>query len=106
MFLVNGAGLAMATMDLLKLYGGSPANFLDIGGTATEDQVYNAFRIITMDPHVKVIFVNIFAGILDCAMIGEGLLKAIDRLELNVIVFCDVLRSGLNNSILCCRFLA
>jgi len=60
--MVNGAGLAMATMDMIKYYGGEPANFLDVGGSASEQQVYEAFRIITSDPHVKAVLVNIFGG--------------------------------------------
>merc|ERR1711916_402491 len=67
--LVNGAGLAMATMDILKLYGGDPANFLDVGGSATTKQVEAAFKIVTQDPNVKVIFVNIFGGIMRCDVI-------------------------------------
>ncbi|KAK0405177.1 hypothetical protein QR680_017841 [Steinernema hermaphroditum] len=82
--LVNGAGLAMATMDIIKLYGGSPANFLDVGGTVTEDQVYQAFRIITSDPAVKAVLVNIFGGIVNCATIANGVIKACERIQLSV----------------------
>ena len=70
--LVNGAGLAMATMDIIKYYGGEPANFLDVGGGATKEQVTEAFKIITVDPKVKGIFVNIFGGIMKCDMIADG----------------------------------
>ena len=74
--LVNGAGLAMATMDIIKLNGGSPANFLDVGGSATRDQVKEAFRIITSDKQVKTILVNIFGGIMKCDTIAEGIVAA------------------------------
>ena len=74
--LVNGAGLAMATMDIIKYYGGSPANFLDVGGGATEDSVRNAFRIILQDPAVKAVLVNIFGGIMRCDVVATGIVKA------------------------------
>merc|ERR1712212_939725 len=74
--LVNGAGLAMATMDIIKLYGGKPANFLDVGGNVQEDQVREAFRIITEDKGVKAILVNVFGGIVDCATIANGIVNA------------------------------
>merc|ERR1711902_410955 len=70
--MVNGAGLAMATMDIIKLHGGSPANFLDVGGGATADQVKEAFKIITGDPKVNALLVNIFGGIMRCDVIAEG----------------------------------
>lgn len=70
--LVNGAGLAMATMDIIKLHGGSPANFLDVGGGATATQVMEAFRLITSDAKVQAILVNIFGGIMRCDVIAEG----------------------------------
>ena len=70
--MVNGAGLAMATMDIIKLYGGEPANFLDVGGSASVKQVTEAFRIITSDTKVKAILVNIFGGIMRCDVIAEG----------------------------------
>ena len=69
--MVNGAGLAMATLDIIKLYGEEPANFLDVGGGATEDKVTAAFKIITADPNVKGILVNIFGGIMKCDVIAE-----------------------------------
>ena len=74
--LVNGAGLAMATMDIIKHYGGDPANFLDVGGGATEEMVTNAFRIILQDSNVKGIFVNIFGGIMQCDIIARGIVAA------------------------------
>ena len=75
--LVNGAGLAMATMDIIKLYGGSPANFLDVGGGATEEQVKKAFELLNSDDHVKSILVNIFGGIMRCDVIAAGIIAAV-----------------------------
>ncbi len=80
--LVNGAGLAMATMDAIKLYGGDPANFLDIGGGATVEQVTEALRILADDPKVQVILVNIFGGIMRCDTVAAGLVKAVEVLAL------------------------
>ena len=80
--LVNGAGLAMATMDVIKLYGGEPANFLDVGGGANEEQVTTAFGIIMEDPNVKGILVNIFGGIMRCDIIARGVIAATQALEL------------------------
>merc|ERR1711953_723822 len=80
--MVNGAGLAMATMDIIKLHGGSPANFLDVGGGATADQVKEAFKIITSDPKVNAIMVNIFGGIMRCDVIAEGIIAAAQELQL------------------------
>lgn len=74
--LVNGAGLAMATMDIIKLHGGDPANFLDVGGSATVNQVKEAMEILGSDPRVKAIFVNIFGGIMRCDIVAEGIIKA------------------------------
>ena len=82
--MVNGAGLAMATMDIIKLYGSSPANFLDVGGTANAARVTEAFRIITSDSNVKAILVNIFGGIAKCDMIAEGIVVASKNLDLKV----------------------
>ncbi|HWL83477.1 MAG TPA: ADP-forming succinate--CoA ligase subunit beta [Roseomonas sp.] len=82
--MVNGAGLAMATMDIIKLYGSSPANFLDVGGTATAERVTEAFRIITSDKNVKAILVNIFGGIAKCDMIANGVVAAAKNLTLSV----------------------
>ena len=82
--MVNGAGLAMATMDIIKLYGEAPANFLDVGGGATEDKVAAAFKIITADPKVKGILVNIFGGIMRCDVIAEGVIAAVKDVGLKV----------------------
>jgi len=82
--MVNGAGLAMATMDIIKLYGESPANFLDVGGGATKDKVAAAFKIITSDPQVKGILVNIFGGIMRCDVIAEGVVAAVKDVGLKV----------------------
>jgi len=82
--MVNGAGLAMATMDIIKLSGGSPANFLDVGGGASEEQIKNAFRILLIDPNVKAVFVNIFGGILRCDVLATGIVNAAKELNFNV----------------------
>ena len=82
--MVNGAGLAMATMDIIKLYGSSPANFLDVGGGATKEKVTEAFKIITSDPNVKGILVNIFGGIMRCNIIAEGIIAAVKEVGLKV----------------------
>ena len=82
--MVNGAGLAMATMDIIKLYGGSPANFLDVGGGATAERVTAAFKIILADPNVKGILVNIFGGIMRCDVIAEGVIAAVREVGLKV----------------------
>jgi len=82
--LVNGAGLAMATMDIIKHCGGEPANFLDVGGGATQEQVTNAFKIILADPKVKAILVNIFGGIMDCDVIAKGIVAACREVSLNI----------------------
>ena len=74
--MVNGAGLAMATMDMIKLSGGEPANFLDVGGTANAERVENAFRIILQDPNVKAILINIFGGIVRCDRVAQGVVDA------------------------------
>jgi succinyl-CoA synthetase beta subunit len=82
--MVNGAGLAMATMDIIKLYGEAPANFLDVGGSATKEKVSAAFKIITSDPNVKGILVNIFGGIMKCDIIAEGVVAAVKDVGLKV----------------------
>ena len=82
--LVNGAGLAMSTMDIIKHFGGSPANFLDVGGGASKDQVVAAFKIILSDPNVKGIFVNIFGGIMDCNIIATGIVDAVKEVGLKL----------------------
>jgi len=82
--MVNGAGLAMATMDIIKLAGGSPANFLDVGGGASADQIKNAFRILLADPDVKAVLINIFGGILRCDVLAEGVIAAVRDLHVQV----------------------
>ncbi len=82
--MVNGAGLAMATMDIIKLYGSEPANFLDVGGGASKEKVAAAFKIITADPKVKGILVNIFGGIMKCDVIAEGVIAAVKEVGLKV----------------------
>jgi succinyl-CoA synthetase beta subunit len=82
--MVNGAGLAMATMDIIKLYGAEPANFLDVGGGASKEKVTAAFKIITADPKVKGILVNIFGGIMRCDIIAEGVVEAVRETGLKV----------------------
>jgi succinyl-CoA synthetase beta subunit len=82
--MVNGAGLAMATMDIIKLYGETPANFLDVGGGATKDKVAAAFKIITSDPNVKGILINIFGGIMRCDVIAEGVVAAVKEVGMHV----------------------
>lgn len=95
--MVNGAGLAMATMDVIKLHGGEPANFLDVGGGATKERVSEAFKIILSDPNVKGILVNIFGGIVRCDLIAEGILAAVKEVNVNVPV---VVRLEGNNATL------
>jgi succinyl-CoA synthetase beta subunit len=82
--MVNGAGLAMATMDIIQLSGGSPANFLDVGGDASEERVKNAFRILLSDPNVKAVFINVFGGILRCDMLASGIVSAARELKFKV----------------------
>jgi succinyl-CoA synthetase beta subunit len=82
--MVNGAGLAMATMDIIKHYGGNPANFLDVGGGANKDRVTAAFKIIMQDPQVKGIFVNIFGGIVHCDVVAQGVLDAVKEVQLKI----------------------
>mgnify|MGYP000858261312 CR=1 FL=1 len=103
--IANGAGLAMATMDAIHSKGGSPANFLDVGGGADNERVINAFRIILLDKSVKAIFVNIFGGITSCKTVAEGLISAAEKLSINVPVVVrlegmenDEARELLNNS--------
>ncbi len=91
--LVNGAGLAMATMDIIKFYGGEPANFLDVGGGATEEQVTEAFKILIADKNVKAILVNIFGGIMKCDVIAQGIINAAKTLKLS----CAACRSSRRN---------
>lgn len=82
--MVNGAGLAMATMDIIKYYGGEPANFLDVGGSATEEMVTNAFRILTSDKNVKALLVNIFGGIMRCDVIAQGIVAAARTIDMKI----------------------
>jgi len=82
--MVNGAGLAMATMDIVKLHGGQPANFLDVGGGTTAEKVTEAFKLITASPEVKAIFVNIFGGIVRCDLIAEGIIQAVKQVGLQI----------------------
>jgi succinyl-CoA synthetase beta subunit len=82
--MVNGAGLAMATMDLIKLAGAAPANFLDVGGGASAEMVENAFRILTADPDVKAILINVFGGILRCDVFAQGVIQAVSKVQVNL----------------------
>ena len=82
--IINGAGLAMASMDMIKLAGGEPANFLDVGGGATPEKIVKAFKLISMDKKVKVILVNIFAGINRCDWVAEGIVQALDKIEISL----------------------
>jgi succinyl-CoA synthetase beta subunit len=82
--MVNGAGLAMATMDIIKLYGGEPANFLDVGGGATEDRVTAAFKILLSDKRVQGVLVNIFGGIMRCDVIAQGVVEAAREMRVSV----------------------
>ena len=82
--MVNGAGLAMGTMDIIKTYGGEPANFLDVGGTATEETVEKGFQIITQDPNVRCILINIFGGIVRCDMVASGIVEAFRKVNLQI----------------------
>ena len=82
--MVNGAGLAMATMDIIKLYGGEPANFLDVGGVANAETVANGFKIILSDPNVKSILINIFGGIVRCDRVAQGVIDAMESVEVNI----------------------
>ena len=101
--MVNGAGLAMGTMDTIKFFGGSPANFLDVGGTATQERVSKAFKLILADPEVKVVLVNIFGGIVRCDLIAEGILAAIKEVGVSIPV---VVRLEGNNADIGSKILA
>jgi succinyl-CoA synthetase beta subunit len=95
--MVNGAGLAMATMDIIQLKGGKPANFLDVGGGANTEQVKTAFEILSQHPKVKAIFVNIFGGIMKCDVIAEGIIAA--ALEINLSIPLVVRLAGTNHEL-------
>ena len=82
--MVNGAGLAMGTMDIIKLYGGEPANFLDVGGVANAETVANGFKIILSDPNVRSILINIFGGIVRCDRVAQGVIDAMETVEVNI----------------------
>ena len=82
--MVNGAGLAMTTMDVIKLAGGEPANFLDVGGEATPETIAKGFEIITRDPKVKAIFINIFGGIVRCDKVANGIIQALKTVEVKI----------------------
>jgi succinyl-CoA synthetase beta subunit len=101
--MVNGAGLAMGTMDTIKYFDGSPANFLDVGGTATQDRVSQAFKLILADPEVRVVLVNIFGGIVRCDLIAEGILAAIEEVGVSIPV---VVRLEGNNADIGSKILA
>lgn len=101
--MVNGAGLAMGTMDTIKFFGGNPANFLDVGGTATQERVSKAFKIILKDPEVNVVLVNIFGGIVRCDLIAEGVVAAIKEVDINIPV---VVRLEGNNADLGAKILS
>ena len=101
--MVNGAGLAMGTMDTIKYFGGSPANFLDVGGTANQERVSKAFKLILADPEVKVVLVNIFGGIVRCDLIAEGILAAIEEVGVSIPV---VVRLEGNNADIGSKILA
>ncbi len=100
--MVNGAGLAMATMDIIKTFGGEPANFLDVGGSATTERVKAAFEILLSDPNVKAILVNIFGGIMKCDVIAQGIVEAAKSMEINVpvVVRLDGTNADLGRKIL------
>ena len=101
--MVNGAGLAMGTMDIVKLHGGAPANFLDVGGGATKERVSEAFKIILSDDSVKAVLVNIFGGIVRCDLIAEGIIGAVEEVGVEVPV---VVRLEGNNADLGSKLLA
>jgi succinyl-CoA synthetase beta subunit len=101
--MVNGAGLAMGTMDIVKLHGGAPANFLDVGGGATKERVSEAFKIILSDSSVKAVLVNIFGGIVRCNLIAEGIIGAVEQVGVKVPV---VVRLEGNNAELGAKILA
>lgn len=96
--LVNGAGLAMATMDIIKMQGGSPANFLDVGGSATQEQVEAALEILSKDRTVNAIFINIFGGIMRCDVIAKGIISAVTKFEINVPIVARLLGTNMSEA--------
>jgi len=88
--MVNGAGLAMATMDLIKFAGGEPANFLDVGGGANVDRIANAFKIMMSDPDVHAVLINIFGGIVRCDKVADGIVQALKEVKVDLPVSCKV----------------
>jgi succinyl-CoA synthetase beta subunit len=86
--MVNGAGLAMATMDIIKQAGGAPANFLDVGGGANKDQVKKAFKLLLANPEVKALFINIFGGILRCDVLAQGIVDAVKEVDVKIPIVC------------------
>ena len=88
--MVNGAGLAMATMDIIKLHGGDPANFLDVGGVANPETVANGFKITLSDPNVKSILINIFGGIVRCDRVAQGVIDAMETVQVNLPVIIRI----------------
>ena len=100
--MVNGAGLAMGTMDIVKLHGGEPANFLDVGGGATKERVTEAFKIILRDDNVKAVLINIFGGIVRCDLIAEGVIGAVNEVgvEVPVVVRLEGNNAGLGRQVL------
>jgi succinyl-CoA synthetase beta subunit len=94
--MVNGAGLAMATMDVIKLEGGEPANFLDVGGGANAEQIRNAFKILTSDKNVKAVLINIFGGIVRCDMIAAGIIAAVKEVGVKIPVIVRLEGTNVN----------
>ena len=100
--MVNGAGLAMATMDLIKLYGGEPANFLDVGGGANAEMIAKGFQIILSDERVQAILVNIFGGILRCDVLAEGLIEAARKVNIKVPLIIRLEGTNVERGVRCC----
>lgn len=96
--LVNGAGLAMATMDIIKMHGGEPANFLDVGGSATSGQVEEAISILGEDPSVKAILVNIFGGIMKCDVIAQGITSAVSKMDIDIPIIVRLLGTNMKEA--------
>lgn len=96
--LVNGAGLAMATMDIIKMHGGEPANFLDVGGSASSEQVEEAISILGEDPSVKAILVNIFGGIMKCDVIAQGITSAVSKMDIDIPIIVRLLGTNMREA--------